>query len=122
MIESLSAEEPKSIEGSDSNYTVKLDCTINTGLGDPSRYDTDLKLAWSVVSGSKDNIDNLDADETLTQDKGDPNKVTASKTITIKNSGFYLLKCTVDNGSFSHDSEINLEIAARVTDGLQALR
>lgn len=123
VIESITVGDPT--PGKDNSgdlfWIVDLSCKIRSSLGDPSRFDKDLSLAWSVESGSTSNIKSLENKEELEQDKEDPNLVIASKTITITNSGYYLLKCFVDNGGLTGESEINLEIAARVTDGLQAL-
>ena len=121
VIERITAGKPvRKITNGGFTWDVDLKCEIQTGLGDPSTY-KDLKIEWSVESGSEDSVEFGEKEaEVWQQDENDENLIHVSKQITFNNSGHYLLKCTVDNGIESH-SQINLEIALRVTDGLQAL-
>jgi len=123
VIESITADKPvRHGSGANLSWTVEMNCTIRTGFGKPSK-DPALDVAWSIESGSKESVD-LGKDEVSLQDLQDQDVLHITKTITIKTSGYYLIECVVKipgHDDLSSNSQINLEIAARVTDDLQVL-
>lgn len=117
VIESITAGKP--VRGFSNNelfWTVNLDCKIRTGLGNPLE-DTGLTKAWKIVSGSAGAKLEI-VRSALSKD--DDGILEVQTQATFRQSGYYLLEFTVGNG-IDANSQVNLEIAARVTDGLQAL-
>ncbi len=78
---------------------------IDNGLGDPQRGT--IKVKWSVVD-APDKV-NFNDDEAL------------STSASFTKSGSYLLRLTVNNGSFEVSDELTVAVAGRVTRDLQAL-
>jgi hypothetical protein len=78
---------------------------IDSGLGDPTYGGMTVKWTQQSRFGQV----------TFSDDKALPPEVQFDQI------GTYLLKLTVDNGSFTADSEILIAVAARVTDQLQVL-
>lgn len=78
---------------------------LDDGLGDSQRGR--ISARWTKVSGPGDVL--------FADDK-------ALSTIAVfSRSGHYLLRLSVDNGSFSMDDEVTVAVALRLTAGLQAL-
>ncbi|BAY67087.1 hypothetical protein NIES22_72310 (plasmid) [Calothrix brevissima NIES-22] len=77
---------------------------IDSGLGDPDRGVISVK--WSNQSRGTVTFENAKALQT---------------SATFDQSGNYLLKLTVDNGTFTVDNEVTIAVAARATQKLQAL-
>lgn len=78
---------------------------IDSGLGDPDRGIVTVKWTQQSRLGRV----------TFSNDKS------LETTATFDKSGNYLLKLTVDNGTFTADDEVMVSVAARTTDQLEAL-
>jgi hypothetical protein len=117
VIESITAGLPtRNTSAGELSWTVDLECEIQSGLGDPSTFDSLIKT-WKIISGSE----GVEVEIVSTAPKEDNEGVLIVKSkATFLQSGYYLLEFTVSNG-IEATSPINLEIAARVTDGLQVL-
>lgn len=87
-------------------WEVELKTEITIGLGDPAAQLAGVE--WSIEGGKNENVEFA-------------NRVAANTKVTFKKSGSYLLKLTVDNGSFVRNAQIVIEVAARVKDQLQVL-
>jgi hypothetical protein len=84
-------------------WEVELEFEIATGLGDPKAKLE--KVEWSKVK----NVEFATGTKPTTTQ------------VTFKKSGSYLLTLTVDNGSFTRNTQVVIEVAARVKEQLQAL-
>ncbi|VVB64781.1 Concanavalin A-like lectin/glucanases superfamily protein [uncultured archaeon] len=120
-IQSITAKKLAPKDCDKARSCVELDCVVRTGIGDLSNP-TSLVTKWAKVSGSDgESFDNPSPD--LQKDENDVvvvGVIVVKTKATFQQSGYYLLEFTVDNG-IEMRSQINLEIAARVTHGLQAL-
>jgi hypothetical protein len=121
VIESITTGDPERVfENGELRWKVDLCCKIQSGLGKPSEY-ARLKKEWKIVSGSQDARMEIVDCVSQKDDTGQDTGVIEVKTkATFDQSGHYLLEFTISNG-IEATSQINLEIAARVTKGLQVL-
>jgi hypothetical protein len=78
---------------------------IDSGLGDPDRGLVNLKWRKQSKLGNVTFSDSKSLETTATFDR----------------SGSYLLRLTIDNGSFTANDEVLVSVADRATNGLQAL-
>ncbi|UBF24983.1 hypothetical protein K9N68_25580 [Kovacikia minuta CCNUW1] len=93
--------------------TLKLEGVLeDDGLGDPKQGT--IKVKWTQVPPSGREL--TAAEQVVFADATDYQTL-----VTFKQSGHYLLRLTVDNGSFSVNDEVTIAVGARVTEGLQHL-
>ncbi len=83
-------------------WEVELQTEVTTGLGDPKAPLESVE--WSEV-----------------KNVAFANRKTTNTKITFTKSGSYLLTLTIDNGSFTRDAQVVIEVAARVKEQLQVL-
>ena len=118
VIESITAGLPtRNTSAEELSWTVDLECEIQSELGDPSAHDGLIKT-WNIISGSEGA--EVEIVSTVPKEDNDEGVLMVRSQATFLQSGYYRLEFTVSNG-IEATSPIDLEIAARVTDGLQVL-
>jgi hypothetical protein len=117
VIESITVgRTERRLEKGEPCWELVLTTMIQGGLGKPETIDTALKMEWKIISGPVAEL----VIEKPEKSGDDPGTVIVTTKALFHNNGHYLLEFRADNGITS-TSQINLEVAAHVTDGLQAL-
>ncbi|HSG44004.1 MAG TPA: LamG-like jellyroll fold domain-containing protein [Anaerolineales bacterium] len=122
VVKMRSGQPVRKVRSDQLTWDVVLTCEIQSGLGDPSNYSSKLSAEWYVESGSEEAISlGKPEEEIWSQDADNTDLIYLTKNVTITNSGYYSLKCTIKNRNLKGDGVIDLGISARVNAGLVAL-